>query len=76
MLECMLDRLSLTEIEAREVIAPLVDSVIYCHKMGTLHRDIKLENIVMTTKDLNTSIFKLTDFGLSTFADRTSGFLS
>lgn len=69
-MSCLLKREYLSEDEAREVIAPLVDAITYCHKLGTIHRDIKLENILLTTNDLKTAIIKLTDFSFSTYADK------
>lgn len=39
--------------------------MIYCHKKGVVHRDIKLENLLFTSKDESERIIKLTDFGLS-----------
>lgn len=40
------------------------------HKMGVLHRDIKLKNIMF---DPDSGVFKLTDFGIARFMDNTSG---
>ncbi|KAM4652763.1 NUAK family SNF1-like kinase 1 [Discoglossus pictus] len=51
------------ESEARDVFRQIVSAVHYCHKNGIVHRDIKLENILLDDK-LNV---KLADFGLSTF---------
>ena len=43
-----------------EIIRQLVDAVKYCHHHGIIHRDMKLENILISD---NMKI-KLTDFGL------------
>jgi serine/threonine protein kinase len=37
--------------------------------MGICHRDIKPENILLTDKDLQTAIFKVSDFGMARFID-------
>jgi serine/threonine-protein kinase CHEK2 len=44
---------------------PLFDAVVYCHALEIVHRDIKLENILLTSKELETAQVKITDFGLS-----------
>jgi serine/threonine protein kinase len=38
-----------------------VSAVAYCHEMNVIHRDIKLENILIN----NSMIVKLIDFGFS-----------
>ena len=43
----------------------VTDAVLYCHKIGVVHKDIKLENLVLTDCDLSRAIVKLSDFGLS-----------
>lgn len=35
--------------------------------MGIVHRDVKPENLLLTTKDLNTGVIKVSDFGLARF---------
>ncbi|KAF1315769.1 Camk/camk1 protein kinase, partial [Globisporangium splendens] len=51
-----------TESEARIVMAPLLESVAYLHRLGIVHRDIEPENILCGEK-LND--LKIADFGLS-----------
>ncbi|KAK6642132.1 hypothetical protein RUM44_013855 [Polyplax serrata] len=58
----------LAENETRTVVTRLADAVAYLHKSDIVHRDIKLENILMGTnpQDPNDHLYiKLTDFGLS-----------
>ncbi|XP_030076733.1 NUAK family SNF1-like kinase 2 [Microcaecilia unicolor] len=55
------ERQSLTEQEARHFFRQIVSAVYYCHKNGIVHRDLKLENILL---DSNGSV-KIADFGLS-----------
>ncbi|XP_029473165.1 testis-specific serine/threonine-protein kinase 6-like [Rhinatrema bivittatum] len=52
----------LTEDEARRIFMQIVQAVTYCHAQGIAHRDLKCENILMTSE--NTP--KLTDFGFAT----------
>lgn len=47
-----------------QIMEGVSQAVKYLHSLGIIHRDIKLENIMMTTKS-DTSQPKLVDFGLS-----------
>eukprot|EP00899_Mesostigma_viride_P022427 jgi/Mesvir1/3369/Mv17243-RA.2 len=51
------------EAEARELLRGVVAAVDHCHANFVLHRDLKLENVLL---DQSGSV-KLVDFGLSTF---------
>ena len=51
-----------TEAKARNFFKQLVDGVSYCHGMGVCHRDIKLENLLLS----GDGTLKITDLGFST----------
>jgi serine/threonine protein kinase len=44
----------------------LATGVKYLHDIGIIHRDLKLENIMMSDTS-DTAIPKIVDFGLATF---------
>ena len=47
--------------QVKSIMKQLVSAVLYCHQKGVIHRDIKLENILID----NHGQIRLTDFGLS-----------
>lgn len=59
----------LDEVTARGISRQLVSAVSYIHESGVVHRDIKLENILVNKA---TKKVKLTDFGLSNAFDKKS----
>ena len=61
-----------SEQEARDIVAPIFDALIYCHQMGIVHRDVKPENLLFSSKDPATAIIKVSDFGLARFVDNES----
>ncbi|OMJ79050.1 hypothetical protein SteCoe_20995 [Stentor coeruleus] len=57
----------LTENDIKIVAKQLLDVISYIHEVGVIHRDIKLDNVLLAEKsDIMT--VKLVDFGLSIFA--------
>lgn len=56
------------ELEASMIFKQMMESILYCHAKGVVHRDIKLENIFLTagSDDLTHPVVKLGDFGLAT----------
>jgi serine/threonine-protein kinase SRK2 len=60
----------LKEDSARWLFQQLILAVDFCHKMGVVNRDIKLENILLSGKDKK--MVKLSDFGFSKDENRHS----
>lgn len=48
-------------VAVREIIAPMINVLMYLHSKGVLHRDVKPENILLAPGN----VIKLADFGLS-----------
>jgi MAP/microtubule affinity-regulating kinase len=51
----------LPEFEAKFLFKQIVSGIAYCHKLGVVHRDIKLDNIIVSNK----KTVKILDFGFS-----------
>ncbi|KAJ1976902.1 Serine/threonine-protein kinase [Dimargaris verticillata] len=62
-------RTGLPEAKAREYFREIVEAIGYCHAYSIIHRDLKLENIMI---DNHSKGVKLIDFGLANFYDRNS----
>ncbi|KAI8803296.1 kinase-like domain-containing protein [Cladochytrium replicatum] len=59
-----------SEEEARIIMARLVNAVAYLHDNGIVHRDIKAENVLLSTDIPNDPFnIKVSDFGLATSTD-------
>ncbi|KAJ8913941.1 hypothetical protein NQ315_015178, partial [Exocentrus adspersus] len=59
---------SYTEKDTRKIVKQLVNAVYYLHKHDIVHRDIKLENILLADNPADQTdkyFIKLSDFGLS-----------
>ena len=52
----------LTVEEKQKIITKILETLIYLHKKGICHRDIKLQNVLY---DSSTETIKLIDFGIS-----------
>lgn len=52
------------EEEVRDICRGLIESVRYCHELGIVHRDLRPENLVLSSKGEDASL-KLTGFGFA-----------
>ena len=63
LLQYVEERGRLSEDEAREFFIQIVDAVNYCHRNKLIHRDLKLENIILESS-VSRKV-KLIDFGVA-----------
>ncbi len=61
----------LNEHGTKNVIEQVLRALVYLHRVGIVHRDIKLENILYENHSKNATV-RLIDFGLSRTFDRRS----
>jgi len=53
----------LSEMDARGILLQIVNAMQYCHSYGVVHRDLKLENVLLA--DVEELFIKVIDFGIS-----------
>lgn len=61
----------LNEHDTKNVIEQVLRALVYLHRMGIVHRDVKLENVLYENHSRQATV-RLIDFGLSRTFDRTS----
>ena len=57
---------NVSENRVKTITKQIAEGLIYLHNYGIMHRDLKLENIMMSDTS-DTATIKLVDFGLSKF---------
>ena len=60
----IIERQHFTETDARDTVLLVLKAVLFCHERDVVHRDLKLENVLLTSTAAQSSI-KLVDFGFS-----------
>lgn len=58
----LIEKEAFSERESRQISRKLIEAVFFCHKKHVVHRDIKLDNILVSDRNYDTKI-KLADFG-------------
>ena len=64
LLEILIDGGAYTEKDASRAMKQAFLAISYLHSQGVVHRDLKLQNLLLSTKE-RTSDLKVADFGLS-----------
>ena len=59
----IIEKKFLSEDESRKIFQQIIDAIYYLHQIGICHRDLKLENILFSSKKRDA--IKIIDFGLS-----------
>lgn len=67
MLDFIINQGKMKESQAQKFFSQLLSAVSYCHDNGIVHRDLKIENVLIDSE----GNVKLVDFGLSNFFDPT-----
>lgn len=62
--ELITTRIQLTEVEAQAILKQISSGVVFLHSNGSVHRDIKAENVCLVTNG-STQQWKLCDFGFA-----------
>jgi len=65
LLEYLYKKKKLDENESRHFFKQLVSAIKYCHQLGIIHRDLKLENVLID----KLGNIKVIDFGLGDFSE-------
>lgn len=62
----LLETQVLTETECVCVMKQILQGISYVHSMGMIHRDLKPQNILISSLELLEGAVKIADFGLGT----------
>lgn len=67
-------RQHLNEADTKQVMFSLAEAIKYLHQVGILHRDLKLENLLLAEEPVENGVIniKVSDFGLSTQQNNNS----
>mmetsp|Transcript_42022 Transcript_42022/g.99617 ORF Transcript_42022/g.99617 Transcript_42022/m.99617 type:complete len:329 (-) Transcript_42022:90-1076(-) len=71
LLERVSEKGNLSEAETAKLVQQILRGVQYLHSQGIVHRDLKLENIILADNQAG-SVVKIADFGLSRLLEPTT----
>ena len=71
LIDYVIENAPLSEKESMSIIRELLEAISYLHSLDVIHRDLKLENIMIFKENPDSTrlSIKLLDFGLSVFTN-------
>lgn len=63
--DALIDGGAFSEARAADMVRQIADALAFLHAQGLAHLDIKPENVLLTSKDVEHARIKLVDFGIS-----------
>ncbi|KAG3034129.1 hypothetical protein JG687_00000586 [Phytophthora cactorum] len=70
--QALIDEGAYSEWDARRFIADLLEALRFLHELGIAHRDVKPENLLLTSTSPKLANIKLADFGLAALVEESS----
>ncbi|ETO69132.1 CAMK protein kinase [Phytophthora nicotianae P1976] len=70
--QALIDEGAYSEWDARRFIADLLEALRFLHELGIAHRDVKPENLLLTSTSPKLASIKLADFGLAALVEESS----
>eukprot|EP00644_Phytophthora_capsici_P010891 jgi/Phyca11/542539/estExt2_Genewise1Plus.C_PHYCAscaffold_90481 len=70
--QALIDEGAYSEWDARRFIADLLEALRFLHELGIAHRDVKPENLLLTSASPKLASIKLADFGLAALVEESS----
>ncbi|POM77247.1 CAMK protein kinase [Phytophthora palmivora] len=70
--QALIDEGAYSEWDARRFITDLLQALHFLHELGIAHRDVKPENLLLTSTSPKRANIKLADFGLAALVEESS----
>lgn len=65
-MDLVIDEGCVDEDLAKHLLRQVLSAIKHVHHINLIHRDLKLENFLLSAKDLSQATLKVIDFGLGT----------
>ncbi|RLN06064.1 hypothetical protein BBJ28_00017164 [Nothophytophthora sp. Chile5] len=70
--QALIDEGAYSEWDARRFVAGLLEALRFLHELGIAHRDVKPENLLLTSASPKLANIKLADFGLAALVEEST----
>ncbi|KAG7401682.1 hypothetical protein PHYBOEH_011636 [Phytophthora boehmeriae] len=70
--QALIDEGAYSEWDARRYITDLLEALRFLHGLGIAHRDVKPENLLLTSASTKRASIKLADFGLASLVEEST----